>query len=281
MTTANTTSDHATRSTRASRLARALPVPAGAGLARMLVERNARAFKHFWVTIISGFFEPVFYLFALGVGLGTLIGRIEVSGLVVDYAVFVAPALLAASAMNGAVFDSTFNVFFKLKYAKLYDAVLATPMGPRDVAVGEVASALIRGLMYSTAFLAVATAAGYVQSWWAVLAIPAATLIGFAFASVGMAVATLMRTWQDFDYVQLAILPMFLFSATFFPLSTYPDAIQWVVQATPLYHGVALIRELMLGQIGAPILVHVAYLTVMGLVGAFFAARRVERLLLT
>ncbi len=265
----------------ASRLARVLPVPAGAGLARMLVERNARAFKHFWVTIISGFFEPVFYLFALGVGLGTLIGQIRVDDMVVDYAVFVAPALLAASAMNGAVFDSTFNVFFKLKYAKLYDAVLATPMGPRDVALGEVASALIRGLMYSTAFLAVATAAGYVQSWWAVFAIPAATLIGFAFASVGMAVATLMRNWQDFDYVQLAILPMFLFSATFFPLATYPGTIQWVVQATPLYQGVALVRELMLGQVGASILVHIAYLTMMGLVGAFAAARRVERLLLT
>lgn len=266
----------------AERLARALPIPAGAGLARMLVERNARAFKHFWVTIISGFFEPVFYLFAMGVGLGALIGQIDIGGgLMVDYAVFVAPALLAAAAMNGAVFDSTFNVFFKLKYAKLYDAVLATPMGPRDVAVGEVASALIRGLMYSTAFLAVAAAAGYVQTWWAVLAVPAATLIGFAFASVGMAVATLMRTWQDFDYVQLAILPMFLFSATFFPLSNYPGAIQWVVQATPLYHGVALVRELMLGQLSSAILVHVAYLAVMGLVGAVFAARRVERLLLT
>lgn len=281
MSPGNATTDAAARSTIASRLARALPVPAGAGLARMLVERNARAFKHYWVTIITGFFEPVFYLFALGVGLGTLIGRIQFGDLMVDYAVFVAPALLAASAMNGAIFDSAFNVFFKLKYAKLYDAVLATPMGPRDVAVGEVASALIRGLMYSTAFLAVATAAGYVQSWWAVLAIPASTLIGFAFAAVGMAVATLMRTWQDFDYVQLAILPMFLFSATFFPLARYPEAIQWVVQATPLYHGVALVRELMLGQIGATVLVHVAYLTAMGLVGAFFAARRVERLLLT
>jgi lipooligosaccharide transport system permease protein len=265
-----------------SRIARALPIPAGAGLARMLVERNARAFKHFWVTIISGFVEPVFYLFAMGVGLGALIGRIEVGGgLMVDYAVFVAPALLAASAMNGAVFDSTFNVFFKLKYAKLYDAVLATPMGPRDVAVGEVVTALVRGLLYSTAFLAVATAAGYVQSWWALLAVPAATLIGFGFAAVGMAAATLMRTWQDFDYVQLAILPMFLFSATFFPLSTYPGPIQWVVQATPLYHGVALVRDLMLGQVGSGIFVHIAYLAVMGVVGALLAARRIERLLLT
>lgn len=266
----------------ASRVARALPVPAGAGLARMLVERNARAFKHFWIVIVSGLFEPMFYLFAMGVGLGRLIGQIDAGGgQLVDYAVFVAPALLAASAMNGAVFDSTFNVFFKLKYDKLYDSVLATPMGSRDVAIGEVVTALTRGLVYSTAFLAIATAAGYVQSWWALLAVPVATLIGFAFAAVGMAVATLMRNWQDFDYVQLAILPMFLFSTTFFPLSTYPGAMQVVVQATPLYHGVTLMRELMLGQVGAGMLVHAAYFVVMGLIGAYVAALRIERLLLT
>jgi lipooligosaccharide transport system permease protein len=250
-------------------------------MARMLVERNARAFRSFWITMLTGFFEPVFYLFALGVGLGALIGQVDAGGVLVDYAVFVAPALLAASAMNGAVFDSTFNVFFKLKYQKLYDAVLATPLGPRDVAVGEVVTALLRGLIYSIAFLGVAVAAGYVQSWWAVLAIPAATLIGFAFASVGMAAATLMRSWQDFDYVQLAILPMFLLSATFFPLSTYPGSIQWLVQATPLYHGVALMRELMFGAMTSGIAVHVTYLVVMGLAGAYVAARRVERLLLT
>lgn len=265
----------------ASRVARAVPLPAGAGLARMLVERNARAFKHFWIVVISGLFEPMFYLFAMGVGLGRLIGQIEVGGQLVDYAVFVAPALLAASAMNGAVFDSTFNVFFKLKYDKLYDSVLATPMGARDVAVGEVTTALLRGLVYSTAFLAVATVAGYVQSWWAVLAIPAATLIGFAFAAVGMAVATMMRNWQDFDYVQLAILPMFLFSTTFFPLSAFPGPIQGLVQATPLYHGVTLMRELMLGQVGSGMLVHAAYFVAMGLAGGYVAALRIERLLLT
>jgi hypothetical protein len=92
---------------------------------------------------------------------------------------------------------------------------------------------------------------------------------------------TFMRTWQDFDYVQLAILPMFLFSATFYPLSTYPDVLQWVVQATPLYHGVALVRDLMLGQVGTGLLVHVAYLGIMGVAGVVFAARRIERLLLT
>jgi lipooligosaccharide transport system permease protein len=267
---------------RVSRVAAAFPVPAGAGLARMLIERNIRAYRRFWPAIVTGFFEPVFYLFALGVGLGTLIGRIEVGeGMLVGYAAFVAPALLAASAMNGAVFDSTINVFFKLRYQKLYDSVLATPLGPRDVAVGEIATALLRGALYSAAFLAIAAAAGYVESWWAVLAIPAATLVGFAFASVGMAVGTYMRTVRDLDYVQLAIMPMFLLSATFFPLDTYPPAAQLLVQATPLYHGVALMRELMLGLSGPATLVHVGYLVLMGLVGVYFAARRVERLLLT
>lgn len=139
----------------------------------------------------------------------------------------------------------------------------------------------MRGLLYASAFLVVAMVAGVVESAWAVLAIPAASLIGLAFASVGMATTTYLRTWQDFDYIQLAIMPMFLFSATFYPLSTYPDALQWIVQTTPLYHGVALMRDLMLGTVGAGILWHVLYLAVMGLVGVLFAARRIERLLLT
>ncbi|MBO1753311.1 ABC transporter permease [Actinotalea sp. BY-33] len=249
-------------------------------MARMLVERNYRSFRRTWVIIASGFFEPVFFLFAMGVGIGSLVGDVETEGRLVPYVVFVAPALLAASAMNGAVFDSTTNVFFKLKYAKLYDSVLATPLGPRDVALGEIAWALLRGLVYSAAFLAVAALAGAVTSPLALLAVPAATLIGWAFASIGMAATTYMRTWADFDYVQLAILPMFLFSATFFPLETYPAALQGVVQATPLFHGVAMVRDLMLGQVGPDLLVHVAYLVVLGLVGTAWTARRIERLLL-
>ncbi len=264
-----------------SAITRLVPIPAGAGLARMLVERNLRSYRHVWVTIVSGFVEPVFYLFAMGVGLGALIGRIETGGMVVDYPVFVAPALLAASAMNGAVFESTINVFFRLRYDKLYDSVLATRLGPRDVAVGEISSALLRGLLYSVAFLGVIAAAGYVRTWWALLAVPAATLIGFAFASVGMAAGTFMRTVHHLDYVQLAIMPMFLLSTTFFPLEQYPDGAQWLVQLIPLYHGVALVRGLTLGDIGAEMLVHVGYLAAMGVVGVYFAARRIERLLLT
>lgn len=265
----------------ARKIARAMPIPAGAGLARALFERNIRAFRHMWLLLLSGIAEPILYLFAMGIGIGSLVGDVEFGGTSVPYAVFVAPALMASAAMNGAIYDATFNVFFKLKYAKLYDSVLATPMGPRDIAIGEVAWALARGLLYAVAFLFVATLAGAVESAWALLAIPAATLIGLGFAAIGMAVTTLMRSWQDFEYVQLAIMPMFLFSATFFPLSTYPGALQWVVQATPLYHGVALIRDLMLGTVDVGILGHVAYLVVMGVLGVMFAARRIERLLLT
>ena len=266
----------------AASLTRVLPLPAGAGMARALVARNARAVRHGWVTVVSGFFEPVFYLFSLGVGLGALVGDVVPDGgTPVPYAQFVGPALLAASAMNGAVYDSTFNVYLKLKYLKLYDSVLATPLGPRDVAVGEVTWALLRGQVYAAAFLLVLLAAGLVRSWWALAALPAAALIGFAFAAVGMAATTWMRSWLDFDYVQLAVLPLFLFSATFYPLSTYGEPLSWVVQATPLYHGVELVRGLVLGQVGLSLLGHVAYLAVMGLAGLVVAARRIERLLLS
>jgi lipooligosaccharide transport system permease protein len=266
----------------ASRLARLVPVPAGAGLARMMVERNVTAFRHGWIALVTGFAEPVFYLFSLGIGIGALVRTVVTdSGLEVTYPQFVAPALLAASAMNGAIFDSTFNVFFKLKYAKLYDAVLATPMGPRDIAVGEVCWSLIRGGLYSAAFLVVAVLTGSVKSWWAVLGVPAAVFIGFAFAALGMFATTFMRSWVDFDYVTLAIQPMFLFSATFFPLSTYPDVLQWLVRCTPLYHGVALERALLLGDMGWGVLWHVLYLLVLGLLGVLGAARRLERLLLS
>ena len=260
---------------------RAIPVPAGAGMARMLVERNYRSFRRTWVIVVSGFFEPVFYLFAMGVGLGGLVGDVELAdGTAVPYLVFVAPALLASSAMNGAVFDSTSNVFFKLKYAKLYDSVLATPLGPRDVAVGEIAWALLRGLVYSLAFFVVAWLAGAVTGPAALLAIPAATLIGWAFASIGMAVTTYLRTWADFDWVQLVTLPMFLFSATFYPVSVYPEALQWVVQLSPLYHGTAMVRALMLGTADWSILGHAAVLVALGVVGTVWAARRIEGLLL-
>lgn len=246
-----------------------------------LVERNMRAYRRAWLLLLSGFVEPVMYLFGLGVGLGSLVGDVTTdSGRTVSYALFVAPALMAASAMNGAVFDSTFNVFFKLRYSKLYDSVLATPLGPRDVAVGEIGWALIRGSLYAGAFFLVLALAGLVRTPWALLALPSALLIGWAFASIGMAVTTWMRSWQDLDLVQLAIVPLFLFSATFYPVSTYPDQVDWLVQLSPLYHGVALVRGVMLAEIGPYLLVHVGVLVSLGLLGVAVTERRLRRLLL-
>ena len=183
--------------------------------------------------------------------------------------------------MNGAVFDSTFNVFFKLKYARLYDAMLATPLGPIDIALGEIGWALIRGGLYALGFLSVLAGFGLLVSWWALLALPAALVVAFAFAAVGMAATSYMRSWQDFDLVTLVILPMFLFSTTFYPITVYPRWLQIVVECLPLYHAVELMRGLTTGVVGLPLLGHLAYFAVMIAIGVVLAARRLGALLLS
>ena len=230
-------------------IARVVP-PAALGSRRSLrlVERNLLVYRRVWVIVFSGFFEPVFYLFAVAVGIGALVGDVDVGGgHVVSYPEFVAPALLASSAMNGAVYESTINIFFKLKWARTYDAVLATPLGPGDVAVGEITWSLLRGAIYAVCFLIVMVAMGLMPSMWGLLAVPAALLIGLAFAATGMAATTYMKSWQDFDLVALVTLPLFLFSATFYPISVYPEWLQVVARFSPLYHGTELIRGLTLG----------------------------------
>jgi lipooligosaccharide transport system permease protein len=255
-------------------------VTAIVGRAPLLFERNWMVYRRTWLVIFSGLFEPLFYLASMGVGLGHYVPDVDVAGVgLVTYASFIAPALLASAAMNGAVYDST-NVFWKMKYAKVYDAMLATPLGPTDVAVGEAGWALFRGLLYAAAFLVVAAVLGLIHSVWAVLALPAALLIGFGFAGVGIAATTYMRSWQDFEFLGIVQVPMFLFSATFYPLSVYPDALQWVIRCTPLYNAIALMRGLMLGSVGWYQLVNVLYLAVMGVIGVRIAGRRVHSLLL-
>ncbi len=247
-----------------------------------MVERNLLVYRRTFLVIFSGFFEPLFYLVSMGWGVGSLIGNVTLpDGRSVPYVVFVAPALLASSAMNGAIYEASFNFFYKIKYAKTYDAVVTTPMHIRDVAVGEVAWALIRGSLYSLGFMLVVIPLGLVLSPLGLLAFPAAMLIGFAFASTGMAATTFVRKWQDFDYVQLAILPMFLFSGTFYPLSTYPPQLQTVVQLTPLYRGVHLIRALTTGSLDPEIAIDIAYLLAMGLISTSVVAHRLEKRLLS
>ena len=246
-----------------------------------LVERNLFVYKHGWLVILSGFFEPLFYLLGIGFGLGALIGTISgPGGQEISYQLFVAPALLASSSMNGAIAESTFNFFFKLNYNKTFTSILSTPLSPGDVAVGELIWALIRGGLYAIGFMIVMLVLGLVVSPWVVLAVPAALLVGFAFGAVGMAATSFMKTWQDFDLIQLVILPLFLFSATFYPIETYPEALRVVVQLTPLYQGVDLIRSLTVGAISPILLFHVAYLSAMGIVGLYVVSRRLDKLLL-
>ena len=255
-------------------------IPLWGPLAGRLVYRNVLVGRRSWLLFVSGFFEPVFFLLGIGLGVGALVGDVSYDGELVPYKEFVAPAMLAASAMNGAVYESTINVFAKLKWMKTYDGVLATPLGIRDVALGELTYALIRGGVYAGGFVVVMLAMGLVASWWAVLAVPAAILIGAAFAALGLIGVTFMRSWPDFALIELVSLPLFLFSATFVPLSDYPPAAQWIVPLTPLYHGVELLRALTLGTVSWVTLVHVAYLAVLTVVGLAIADRRLEKLLL-
>jgi lipooligosaccharide transport system permease protein len=255
-------------------------VPLWGPLAGRLVYRNVVVGRRAWLLVVSGFFEPVFFLVGIGIGVGALVGDVSYGGELVPYREFVAPAMLAAAAMNGAVYESTINVFAKLKWGKTYEGILATPLGVRDVALGELTYALMRGGIYAAGFIVVMLAMGLVASWWAIFAVPAAVLVGAAFAAVGLIGVTFMRSWADFSLIELVTLPLFLFSATFVPLADYPPAAQWIVPLTPLYHGVELLRALTLGTVGWSILVHVAYLTVMTLVGLAIADRRLERLLL-
>ena len=252
------------------------------GAARLLVLRNFIVYRSAWKLFLTGFLEPVLYLFSIGIGVGQLIDSFTFHGEQVSYAAFVAPAMLATSAFNGALLDSTFNVFFKLKYEKLYDQMLATPLTTGDIARGEIIWGLLRGSVYSTAFLLVMVVMGLVDSWWAVLALPAAVLIAFAFSAVCMALTTWMKSWQDFDKITLAQMPLFLFSATFFPVEAFGDGVlRWVVEATPLYRGVVLCRELTTGVVTWESGVSVVYLLAMGIVGLVVVRRRLEALLLT
>jgi lipooligosaccharide transport system permease protein len=247
----------------------------------LLVLRNYVTYRTQWKLFLTGFLEPVFYLFSIGIGVGKLIHAFELNGHAIPYADFVAPGMLAASAFNGALLDSTFNVFFKLKYEKLYDQLLATPLTTGDIARGEIIWGQLRGGCYSVAFLVVMWALGLVHSGWAVLALPATLLIGFAFSAVCMAATTWMTSWQDFDKITLVQLPLFLFSGTFFPVTAFHGVLRWVVEATPLYRGVVLCRELTTGALSWASAVSVVYLVAMGLLGLFVVRRRLDALLLT
>ena len=252
------------------------------GRARVVLERGYFALKSStWMVVASGFVEPLIYLVAFGYGIGQFIeGTVDGNGNPISYAQFIAPALLATSAMNGAIYDSTWNVFFKMHFGRIYNGMLSTSMGTLDVALGEISWALLRGLAYAIGFMAIVTPLGLVPSGWGLLAIPASVLVAFGFAAVGMGITSYLKHRQQMQYIQLVMLPMFLFSGTFFPLDIYPEPIQWLIQALPLWQAIELIRGLTLGILNLAMLGHVLYFVVMIIGGLYFTTRRLTALFL-
>ncbi len=247
-----------------------------------MVERNLLVYKHGWMIIFSGFFEPLFYLLSIGIGLGSLVP--DVGG--VSYTAFVAPGLLASSCMNGAISDGFFNIFFKLHFQKTYDGILASPMRVPDVAFGEMLWALSRGSIYAGSFLVVVLVLGFVRdapillSAWAVLAFPAAVLVSASFSAMALCVTSFVKRIEQFDIVMgLGVMPMFLFSGIFFPVTQVPSAFIWVFHLVPLFHAVELLRALTTGAVTWMVMWHAAYLVGAGTIAFAVAMSRLERTL--
>lgn len=250
-----------------------------AGRARAIIERSLIALRSStWVPIATGFIEPVLYLLAFGYGMGELIGNISVGNRTIDYTVFIAPGLLATSAMNGAIYDSTWNVFFKLNESKLYQGMLATPLGPLDVALGEITWALLRGLSYAIAFMAITAPLGLVPGFHAILAIPAAVFIAFGFASFGMAITSYFKTYQQMGMINIVLLPMFLFSGSLYPISVYPDWLEFLIRLMPSWHGIELVRDIWFNNLDSGTMINVGYFSVIIVCGLFFTTRRLRNL---
>jgi lipooligosaccharide transport system permease protein len=257
-------------------------IDASAKRAGAVTRRNVSALRSaYWLVVISGFFEPLLYLLSIGIGVGGLVGKLPLpDGRLVSYSAYVAPAMLASSAMAGALSESTFNFFGKMKFMKLYDGVLATPVRPMEVALGELMWAMARGALYCAAFLAIMVGMGLTSVGWALAAFPASLLVGFSFGGAGMALSTFLRSWQDFDLMGTVQFALFLFSGTFAPVHSYPLPMRVLVECTPLYHAVELIRGLTTGSVHPVLLVHVAYLVAMAALGLTVAGHRMGKLLL-
>ena len=252
-----------------------------AGRPHVLLERGWLAFRSStWIPVVTGFVEPVLFLLAFGYGMGNLVGDVTIGSTTIDYTAFIAPGLLANSAMNGAIYDSTWNVFWKLNESKLYKTMLSTPLGPMDIALGEISWALIRGLVYSLGFLSIVSILGITPSFWALLAIPAASLVAFGFASFGMAITSYFKTYQQMGFINIILLPMTLFSGSLYPISVYPDWLEKVIMALPLWHAIEMVRAFWFGNITSAVLVHIGYFIVMIAAGLYVTSRRLRVLFL-
>ncbi|PZF79761.1 ABC transporter permease [Jiangella anatolica] len=232
-------------------------------------------------TIISGFLGPLFFLVAMGFGLGALVDDGGLGG--TGYVEFIAPGLLAAQAMQTAVGESTFPVMGALKWHRQYHAMLATPLGIADLVLGHVAFVTMRVAITSVAFAVVAVALGAIASWWVLAAVFAAVLTGLAFTTPVFAFAARQDNDSGFNVLfRFIVMPMFLFSGTFFPVSQLPALLEAIARVTPLWHGVELCRGLVLetatvaGSLG-----HAGYLLLWAAGGLWLAFASFRKRLVT
>jgi lipooligosaccharide transport system permease protein len=230
-------------------------------------------------TVITSVINPVFYLGALGVGLGSIVNKSSGQPLGIPYLDFVAPGLLAAAAMQIAAGESTWPVMASFRWTRQYFAMQATPLGVRDIFVGHQLYMASRIAVTSAVYLAIIAAFGAVDSWLAVFALPAVVLVGLAFTVPTSAYAATQNSDGAFvPYNRFVIVPMFLFSGTFFPVSRLPLPLEWLAYATPLWHGVDLCRELTLGHVHAlRALGHVGYLLLFVVGGYVWGLRTFTR----
>lgn len=251
------------------------------GLSRNLpatryTEREVRIWRHFWHTAaLTGVLVPLLFLGAIGLGLGGLVEQNQGKVAGFDYLVFVAPGILAATALQAAAGDSLWPVMAGTKWTKAYHAAAATPLSPANVYRGYLTWIGARMMLNATLFMVVATVLGAVPSFWGVLAIPAAALGGLAFAAPLCAYSASQDSDLSFPVImRVAVMPMFLFSGTFFPVDQLPTGFQVVARFTPLYHAVELCRGCTTGTLGlSAAVVHIAFLGACVAIGSWFGVR--------
>jgi len=243
--------------------------------------RNWLVYRRLWHRSIAfGFLQPLMFLTAMGVGIGSLIGAQQQDAFGgFPYLHWLGPGLMSAMAMQTATFESTYPIMNKIMWGKNYEAMLSTPLSVRSLVGGELAWVAFRIGTLAAVFLLVLAAFGIVRSPLAVLAVPVAMLTGVAFSACLIAFTATQRNDVGFSAIfRFVVNPLFLFSGTFFPLSQLPDALRAVAWATPLFHAVELIRGLVLDSLDlatAPL--HLAYLLVMVGIGAYLADRLLKR----
>ncbi len=220
--------------------------------------RNIVVFKKTWLTNMTFYFvEPLLYLSAMGLGLGAFIGEIDGT----SYIQYIAPGIIASSAMWAAASESTYGSFVKMHFQKIYHAMVAAPLYIEEVVAGEILYAVFKAVIYGSIILLVITAFGLVASPWALLTPLVLVLAGFAFALLGMIWTGLVPKIDSFSFFfTLIITPMFLFSGVFFPIEGLPGFVQVAAWFLPLYHAVVLLRSLVFGNVDVFLLVHAAAL---------------------